>query len=70
MSLLAAEAELGVLLGPLGVGRAAALEGVGAGALAWFVELVVDGDVEEVGFVGGEVVAVFGALCFFEWRLG
>lgn len=62
MALLAAEAVLCVLLGPFGVGRAATLEGIGAGALAGFVELVVDGDVEEVGLVGGEIIAIFGSL--------
>lgn len=62
MALLAAKPEFRVLLGSLGVGRAATLEGVGTGALARFVEFIVDGDIEEIGFVGAEIVAVFAAL--------
>lgn len=59
--LLAAEPELGVLLGPLVVRGPAAL--VGPAPLARLVELVVDADVEEVRLVGVEVAAVLGALC-------
>lgn len=59
--LLAAEPELGVLLGPLVVGVPAAL--LGPAPLARLVELVVDADVEEVRLVGAEVAAVLGALC-------
>lgn len=60
---LAAEPELGVLLGPLVVRGPAAL--VGPAPLARLVELVVDADVEEVRLVGAEVTAVLGALCWF-----
>lgn len=66
MPLLAAEPELGVLLGPLVVRVAAALVAAVAAPLAGLVELVVDADVEEVRLVGVEAAAaVLGALCFW-----
>lgn len=61
VALLAAKAVLSILLGALGVDAPAALLAATT-ALAVLVELVVDADVEEVGFFGEVVVAVLGAL--------
>ena len=64
MPLLAAEAELGVLLQALGVWFAVVIAGggvppapggFGGGAIGVALELCLDGDVEEVCLAGGEV---------------
>jgi hypothetical protein len=57
--LLAAEAELGVLLLPLGVGRPVATPGSASLFLVVAGQLVLDADVEQVGLVRAEVARVF-----------